>query len=154
MTTFGRNRAKYSVRTQLLIAVCLAVAPTACSSRSEPDVTRRWIATYSAVDEWGPTFKPAKAPIDFHSDGTWVASDGCAQIRGTYTIRGEAFSGRTLGLSGGVACLGGGVSYDRLIPEADRVSLRGDILELSKGQRTVLRLRAQPERPELRHPDD
>lgn len=93
----------------------------------------RWVPRDIPSAEFGPAYRPAKAPIEFKADGTWIGRSGPCNppMSGTYQL-----SGSRIRVAGperfiiGSECLGGVVSYGVLLSAARHARIVDDRLEL------------------------
>lgn len=124
-----------------------AAALTACGNDTgQEDLLGRWVPVSSPSSELGPRFNLSSAPITFRADGTWIASDGCNDLNGTYSAERGRFEYPPGGGFALVGCVFGQISYDSILLRAETVERSGNQLEFTDSDGDLL-LRLKPADP-------
>lgn len=129
-----------TIRTSLAglgTAALVVVALTACATTT--GTTRSTVEPAQLVGTWAidETFDAPEQPfIDFADDGTWIASDGCNRVQGTWELGDEGALTTTAGPSTLMACEG--AQLPLAVEQADYVTVEGDRLKIfSSAESTV-----------------
>jgi heat shock protein HslJ len=110
--------------------------PVAGEASASPSMSRHVVTaatvsgTWQAVEMVGAESlakaRPEKPVIELKPDGTWMGSDGCNGLQGTYTIGQDGAFTATIGPQHLVGC--DNVPHTGVLQAAKRVSLDGDAL--------------------------
>jgi heat shock protein HslJ len=127
------------VRTRRFIylagAVLAASALVGCAGASSPSAPTEadLVGTWALDEEFS---SPEQPFISFSEDGSWIASDGCNQVRGTWQLGEEGSLSTTSGPSTLMACEG--AQLPLAMAQATAVEIDGELLILtSSGESTT-----------------
>ena len=132
----------------LAVVAAAAIVLTGCSSETEPlvppasDAADNAVAAGfqagSLVGVWTVQDKydsPEQPFVAFVQDNTWIASDGCNRVEGTWKVDGNGVMTTTAGPSTLMACEGAQLPLS--VTLADHVSINGDYLTIDSSNSTT-----------------
>lgn len=112
-----------------LVGALLAVSTlAACAPDSGPSAPSEaeLVGTWALDEEFS---SPEQPFIDFSEDGSWIASDGCNQVRGTWQLSEDGSLATTSGPSTLMVC--DGAQLPLAMAQATSVEIEGDMLLLT-----------------------
>ncbi|MEF2978659.1 META domain-containing protein [Subtercola sp. YIM 133946] len=132
----------------LLAAAATAIALTGCSAETVPETPPASQAADKAVEAgfqegalvgvWTIDQKydsPEQPFVAFVQDNTWIASDGCNRVEGTWKVDANGVMATTAGPSTMMACEGAQIPL--AVTLADHVAVNGDYLTIDSSNSTT-----------------
>ncbi|UFS58862.1 META domain-containing protein [Subtercola endophyticus] len=132
----------------LAAAAAVAIVLTGCSAETEPLTPPASQAADAAVEAgfqqgqlvgvWTVQEKydsPEQPFVAFVQDNTWIASDGCNRVEGTWTVNAAGVMTTTAGPSTMMACEGAQIPLS--VTLADHVAVNGDYLTIDSSNGTT-----------------
>jgi len=120
-----------------ILAAAVLIAVSACAPATPG--SRSVVEPSELVGTWtidGSFSSPEQPFIDFAEDGTWIASDGCNRVQGTWELGADGDLTTTAGPSTLIAC--DGAQLPLAVALADFVQFDGDTLLIHSSEESTV----------------